>query len=349
MRRIKIITIIVLVLIISFVAYIFLSTGYFRTIENRFDGEIAKRISIPGAEDIMVSLTDSFALISSTYRRGIQPENERKDGLYYLDLRSGNYEVTYLSGSFQTPFHPHGISMIKRGQTYHVMAINHTSSGHSIEAFELNQKQLSHKATLTDASFVSPNDLVMIDEGRFYFTNDHGFRKGIGRLLEDYAGLSRSNVVYFDGKNYHEAADRIAYANGINYDPKRNLMYVSSPRGFLVNVYSRNDDGSLEYIEEIPCETGVDNIEFDAEGSLWIGAHPSLLRFTAYSKGKEEFSPSEIIKIDYRSMGDYSVESVYLDDGNMMSGSSVAAPFGNLILMGNVMDKEILILDMKKE
>jgi len=122
--------------------------------------------------------------------------------------------------------------MIKSGQKYHIMAINHTSAGHSIEVFELSGKELTYKRTLTDPAIVSPNDLVLLDEVRFYFTNDHGFTKGIGRLLEDYAGLAMSNVVYFDGTEYREVADGIAYANGINYDKKRNLIFVASTRGF---------------------------------------------------------------------------------------------------------------------
>ena len=55
-------------LIIIFVANIFVSTGYFRTIENTFSGEIVKQIKLPGAEDITISHQDSFAFITSTKR-----------------------------------------------------------------------------------------------------------------------------------------------------------------------------------------------------------------------------------------------------------------------------------------
>jgi arylesterase/paraoxonase len=194
---------------------------------------------------------------------------------------------------------------------------------------------------------IKPNDLVMTDDDRFYFTNDHGYTKGLGMLLEDYAGLPFSNVIYFDGENYREVASNISYANGINYDAKRNLLFVASPRKFLVKVYKTNSDGSLEFIENIDCKTGVDNIEFDDQGILWVGAHPNLLKFASYAKGKEKYSPSEIIKIDYRGTNNYSVESIYLEDGKTMSASTVAAPFGDLLLTGNVMDDSFLILNYK--
>ena len=347
MKLFKRILFVALVLLIAFVAHIFISTGYFRTIENRFDGEIVKRIEISGAEDITVSLSDSFAIISSTKRGVYPPIEEEIGGLYLMDLKTGDFSTNLLTSSFTKPFAPHGISMIKKDSTYKIMAINHTLEGHSIEVFNLKNKTLTHQKTLTNELMIKPNDLVMTDDDRFYFTNDHGYTKGLGMLLEDYAGLPFSNVIYFDGENYREVASNISYANGINYDAKRNLLFVASPRKFLVKVYKTNSDGSLEFIENIDCKTGVDNIEFDDQGILWVGAHPNLLKFASYAKGKEKYSPSEIIKIDYRGTNNYSVESIYLEDGKTMSASTVAAPFGDLLLTGNVMDDSFLILNYK--
>jgi len=69
------------------------------------------------------------------------------------------------------------------------------------------------------------------------------------------------------------------------------------------------------------------------------------LHFNFYANNNKEISPSEIIKINYIEKGNYSIEQIYIEDGNTMSGSSVAAPFGNLILTGNVMDEHFLILE----
>jgi len=344
MKILKRVLLIALVLVLLFIGYIFISTGYFRTIENKFDGEIVKSISLPGAEDITVSLRDSFAIVSSTNRASYPAEKEEEGGLYLMELNSGDFNIKHLTKSYTNSFAPHGISMIKKDSIYSVMAINHTLKGHSIEVFDLKNKMLKHRKTLTDTTMVSPNDLVMIDENSFYFTNDHGHTQGLVRLLEDYVGLALSNVIYFDGKTYSEAASGISYANGINFDSKRNLIFVASARKFLVKVYKRNTNGSLTFIEDIPCGTGVDNIEFDEEGNLWLGGHPNLLKFAAHNKGKEAYSPSEIIKITYRGTNDYKLESIYLEDGTKMSASSVAAPFGDYLLTGNVKDDAFLIL-----
>ena len=73
------------------------------------------------------------------------------------------------------------------------------------------------------------------------------------------------------------------------------------------------------------------------------------MKFASYAKGNIEHSPSEIIKINYRNTNDYSVESIYLDDGKNMSGSTVAAPYGDFILTGNVMDDFFLILKLSNQ
>ena len=343
----KRIVLLALVMLVILVASIFISTGFFRTIENRFKGQIIHKVALSGAEDITISTSEEFALISATRRGHFPPAKEEHGGLYLMDLSNEKFEVKKLTTTFKGSFAPHGISMFKKDRAHRVIAVNHTPNGHSLEVFTLKDKILSFEMSLIDPSMVSPNDVVFVDEKRFYFTNDHKYTKGIGRYLEDYLGLAISNVIYFDGEKYQEVAKGIAYANGINYDAGRSLLYVASPRKFLVKVYKRNPDGSLEFIEDIHCATGVDNIEFDSEGNVWIGAHPNLLRFAAYAKGKEKTSPSEIIKISYRGKGDYTVEPVYMDDGSTMSASTVAAPFKDLILTGNVMDDKFLVLKIK--
>ncbi len=347
MRLLKRSLIGLLFLLLIFVVHILLSTGFFRTIEPQFEGKIIKEIALKGAEDITISLEDSFAIVSATNRQVYPPQEEEKGALYFIDLKTNDLEPVLLSGDFNTPFAPHGISIYKKDSSHLVMAINHTDNGQSIEVFDLSGTQLTHVRTYTDPSMIRPNDLVIIDEDHFYFTNDHGYISGIMKLLEEYGGLRVSNVVYSNGKTFKEVADGIAYANGINYDADRNLLFVASPRDFMIKVYSKESDGSLTFIEDIPCGTGVDNIEFDEVGNLWIGSHPNLLHFSAYAKGKKETSPSEIIKITYNGKSDYTVEKVYVGDGKEMSASSVAAPYGDMIFFGNVMDEKFLILKSK--
>jgi arylesterase/paraoxonase len=337
-----------ILLLIAFVLYTFYSTGFFRTVENRFDGEVIKEIALKGAEDITISYTDSFALISATARLEFPPTGQERGGLYLMELKSGNFVVKHLTAGFTLPFAPHGISMLKIDSTYTVAVVNHTSDGHTVEVFSLYQETLTHIRTQKSTSLISPNDIVLLDEKRFYLTNDHGYEHGMGRLVEEYGNLAISNVLYFNGQEYSEAAGGVSFANGINIDTARNLVFVASPRRFLVKVYEPKEDSSLEFIEDIPCGAGVDNIEFDQEGNLWVGAHPDLLHFASYAKQKKKISPSEILKIEYRGLGDFTVESIYENDGSQLSATSVACPYGDLIFAGTVKDDKLLILRQTK-
>lgn len=350
MKGLKRILIFLLLVLLAYAAYVVVSTGYFRTIENTFDGTLVKKVADAGAgaEDMMLIPENGFAIISSSPRKNELEIQQKIGGLYLVDLNSEAYTVRKLTAYFDKPFAPHGISMFKKDSAYSVMAINHTLDGHSFEVFSLKDTVLTYERTITDPAINSPNDIVMLDEDRFYFTNDHKYEAGFGRFLEDYAGWAISNVVYFDGEKYIEVANGIAYANGINYDAKRNLLFVASPRNFLVKVYQPNEDGSLNFIEDIDCGTGVDNIEFDEAGNLWIGAHPNLLAFSSYAAGRSEKAPSEVIKIKYHGTGDYTIEQIYMNDGSEMSGTTVAIPYKDIILTGNVMDEHFLILKTNK-
>lgn len=329
--------------------HILSSTGYFRVIEPVTPGEIVQKITLPGVEDIQISYRDSFMLLSSDDRASRRDGDTVQGHLYLVDLRVFPFEPIQLTSDLSIPFFPHGISMIALDSTtYQVYAVNHVGQQHSIEVFRLKGHSLAHVRSLTHESMISPNDIVALPDEQFYFTNDHGYTKGIGKLGEEYLGWAVSNVVFYDGENYQEVADGIAYANGINFDPLRKLLFVASPRGFKVKVYKHKEDKQLQFIEDIECGTGVDNIEFDESGKIWIGCHPSLLAFAAYAEGKKPYSPSEVITIDYHSKGSYDIEVVYADDGQQMAAATVAPIFGSYLFIGNVMDKHFLILEQAK-
>lgn len=348
MKKILLTITILFIGLIAYVFYIFSSTGFFREIDNSKTKSEERRIQLPGVEDMQISYDDDFLLLSSDDRASRRNGNGKQGHLYYIDLRDSTFEPIQLTTSLKIPFFPHGISMIQIApQVHKVYAVNHVNGIHSIEVFELIKDSLTHIQTLKDESMLSPNDIVAVDQDRFYFTNDHGYKEGLGKLGEEYLGWSVSNVIYFDGNSYREVADGIAYANGINLDIERKLLFVASPRDFLVKVFNQKENGDLEFIEDIDCRTGVDNIEFSSDGKIWIGCHPNLLKFTAYASGSEPYSPSEIITIDYKSKGDYSIETIFLDDGKKMSAATVAVVYKEFIFTGNVMDDHFLIL--KKE
>ncbi len=343
MKKVLLFLIVVVISLVAYVFYILCSTGFFTTITPETRGEIIQKMYLPGVEDLQVVASDSFAIFSSDDREARRLGAPVNGGLYKVDLRRKPYTYKLLEVSIDD-FRPHGISLYKLDSVrYKLWVINHGNGKHSIEEFILKDSTLSFQRSYADPLLNSPNDLVAVSESEFYFTNDHKHLTGFGRFFEDYGGLGKASVVYFDGISFREVASEIDYANGINFDPTRNLVFVGSSRGFEVLVYERLERGTLNFIESIPLPAGADNIEFDQNGYLLIGCHPNLMAFARYAQGKEMYAPSEIIRINYKAKSDYSVTSVFKDDGSLVSASSTAAKFDNHLIIGNVKAEYVLI------
>lgn len=351
----------ILLVLVGLVLNIMWKTGFFRDLEPYIAKNLLLQIPIPGAEDLAISRIDSFLIVSSDDRAARSKGLPGLGGLYHIDLRRPDIVPKLLTSDIDFPFFPHGISMLRLDSShYRIWAINHVSESaegissmdpeteHFIEVFDLIGDRLIHVESLSDEMVNSPNDIVALDKDRFYVTNDHGSKSKLGLMLEDYLGLARSNVVYFNGESYTTVADNIAYANGINYNPESKLLFVASPRGFLIKVFTTQQDGQLTFIENIDCQSGVDNIEFDEDYNLWVGCHPSLLKFASYASGNSNFSPSEIIIIKYQGAGDYTIDKFWTNNGEIMSASTVAIPFAGKVYAGNVMDSQMVILSQNE-
>ena len=348
---IKKISLIALAILVVFIIFRFKSLGAFKSVENNFDGHTVKIFDKHGPEDIQVSYIDSFALVSSTNREVYPPVRDESGDLYLVDLKSEKFEIKKLKSAIPTPFSPHGISMVKVGDYYRVLAVNNKMGLQTIEEFKLVKDSLIYIKTHSDPSITTPNDVLAIDANRFYWTNDHHYpiSSTFKYFLEGFLAWEISSVGYYNGQTYGISVDDIAFSNGICYDKKRNLIYVASSTGLLVKVYSRNEDGSLKYLEDIPVNTGVDNVTVDIDGALWVGGHPNLLKLQSYESDKDgKISPSELLKVKYKGENDYTIEKIYMNDGHLMSASTVAAPFGDYIFAGNLMDNKFLLLKRSK-
>ncbi len=331
--------------LLAYILYILISTGFFRTIENKNNQHVYKKIPIAGVEDLTVDEENDFAIFISYDRAAERDGSPKQGGIYVMHFKNGTIDVKSLTQNQNRKLSPHGISLFKVDSTQHRLFVINHAEGESIEVYDLYHKDsLVHYKTLRNELIYSPNDIVAVSKDKFYVTNDHYYQATIGRLAENYLELSKCETVYFDGTDYRVVDNDLSYANGINFDAQRNLMFIASPRSFKINVYTRLENGDLNYLESIDCGTGVDNIELDTNGTLWVGCHPNLLAFNSYAQGNSETAPSEIIKIDYHEKGNYTLESVYVDDGQSMSASTVAGIYGDFMLLGNVMDDHFLVV-----
>jgi arylesterase/paraoxonase len=320
------------------------ATGHFKTLEPHFAGACTPITGLVGAEDVTVHPGTGVAYISATDRRSVRTGGPGRGAIYAYDLKSASPRLRNLTPAADVDFRPHGIGLYLGDDGREVLyAINHAGGRHSIEIYDFVDIKLSHRQTLSDALLVTPNDLVAVGHDRLYVTNDHANAAGVTRTLEEYLGLAMSTVVHYDGERFSEAASDIPYANGINVSPDGSNLYVGSTTGGSVFVFGIDPkSGALEERGEIAVGSGVDNIEVDAAGDLWIGAHPKLLSFVQHAADASQHSPSQVIRVRAPDSPAPVIEEVFLSLGADLSGASVGAVYRDRLLVGAVLDDHML-------
>ena len=347
-----IITLIVLALLVGgLIVKTYYDAGEFKEIIPHFNAECKAISGVLSSEDITIDLKTGMAFISSADRRTqwSSSNDVQKGAIFGLDLNSRGPELVNLTADFTEEFNPHGIGLWIGGNEKSLFVVNHRRDGHFVEIFDFKNNRLIHRESIEGALMHSPNDVIPVGPRAFYVTNDHGNRSELGRVVEEYLQLARSLVLYYDGNDFRIVAEGLAYSNGINLSPDGRTVYVAATVGQEVCVYDRGrGSGDLNVRHTIDLGTGPDNIEVDESGNLWIGCHPKLLTFVKYSKDPQVLSPSQVLKVAVQEPDAYTVDEIYLNKGEPLSGSSVAAVFGDTMLIGSVFDTRLLLCKLQK-
>ena len=306
--------------------------------------QASESLEVTGAEDITIHPETGTAFISAHDRSALQAGRPSRGALYRYELNAEDPQLINLTESFDPGFNPHGISLYIRNGMTRLFVINHQMNSEKVELFDYRKGKLIHVDTVQGDLMHSPNDLLAVGPNSFYVSNDHGSKTALGRTLEDYLRMSRSNVLYYDGRDFSLAAKRIGYANGINMSADGRTLYVASTTRRKIRVFSRHkQSGKLSFEYDIGVKTGADNIEMDKQNRLWVGAHPKLLTFSKHAADPTLLSPSQILIITIQGNKSYRVEEFWLDSGESLSGASVATVYGRSLLIGSVFDDHLLI------
>ena len=318
--------------------------GVFRTLEPHFAGHCTEVAGIPGPEDLTIHPRTGVAYVSACDRFAVERGESPRGALYAYPLDAPSPAPVNLTSAELADACPHGISLwMDPGGRDRLFAIVHRGERHSIEVYDLEGERLVHRTSLADPLLVSPNDLVAVGREELYVTNDHGWPPGLARTLEEWLRLPLATVVRWDGARFSEVASGIRVANGIQASADGRTLFVAGSLDREVRVYDRDPaSGALVLREEVPLDTVPDNVELDAEGALWIGAHPKALELVRYRNGRSPRSPSQVVRAGRAADGRWTVEEVFLDAGDALSASSVAAVRGNRLLIGGIYEPRLL-------
>ncbi len=305
------------------------------------------QIEIPGPEDIVIDHAAGVAFVASQQRLSatgkiLNPDEMPGGAIFALDLSSKPLAKRLLTDQkmLGIPFHPRGCSLYcgEPGQRRLMVISDRAAAEHVVEIFDLGGEAFATMGlqpirTGADSEhLISPNDLVALDGDRCYITNDHGSRQALLQLLETGAALPWSTVAFWDGSRCHTVAKGIEMANGIALDRVRGQLYVAATRSKKIYAYAWNAGDpakELTHPAEIDLPGCPDNLEWDEDGNLWIGADPSFFKLFLYCVGIVPTAPSLVLRLRFDGGTPPRVEEVWRDDtGEIISASSVAAVHG---------------------
>ncbi len=346
-KRTKIL-LVVLILSLFHAGRIAKDAGVFRSVENNQGYGICQKLEGPvGAEDITIDHARKLAYIAADDRReaflnrGL--ESYKNGGIWTLDLTDPKAEAQPLTIKMKGAFHPHGIALRQGpdGKALELYVVNHLDmQTHEIDVFTiLPNGDLKLRRRIPFPELISPNDIVVTGKDRFFVSNDHGNpRHTVMEVVEDYTGLALSSVVYFDGEQGHFVIEGLRYTNGLALSKDGNSMFVAETTANQVSRYMKGADlRTWHLIDTLYIPMAVDNLEWLDDQHLLTAGHPKVFEFTAHMHDGNHSSPSQAFKINVAT-DKMEAESIFYDNGELISGTSVAAIFENQLLLGSVFE-----------
>ncbi|XP_020324982.1 serum paraoxonase/arylesterase 2-like [Oncorhynchus kisutch] len=307
-----------------------------------------------GSEDLTI-LPNGLAIISTGLKDPVLPSYSDDPGkMYTLDMsedsRMKPVELRMGRGFDLDSFNPHGISVYtdETDNSVYLFVVNHPQQKTQVEIFLFVEEDhsLVYVKTIKHEFLHSVNDIVAVGVESFYATNDHYFSGGTLNTLEVLLAQPWSNVVYYSPEEVKVVAEGFYMANGINISPDKRHIYVADLFDHNIHVLERLESNGLAPVKVVEVGSLVDNIYVDPEtGDLWIGCHPNGWKL--FRNDPEDLPGSEVIQIKDIHSEKPVVTQVYADDGSVLIGSSVAAPYGGKLLIGTIYQKA-LVCDLAK-
>ncbi|XP_036928721.1 serum paraoxonase/arylesterase 2-like [Acanthopagrus latus] len=305
-----------------------------------------------GSEDITI-LGNGLAFISTGLKYPGLPSQDVTAKLFVVDMKDSRKKPVELRmpRNFDLEsFNPHGISLFTdpRDDAVYLFVVNHPQQKSQVELFKFAEEDFSllHLKTITHELLHSMNDIVAVGADAFYATNDHYFSHSLLKFfVETFLVQPWSNVVYYSPEGVKVVSEGYYFPNGINLSPDKKHVYVVDLLDHNVHVLERKEDNGLVSVKSVPVGSLCDNVEVDPEtGDLWLGCHPNAWK--AFMQDPNDPPGSEVIRIQNIHSDEPAVTQVYADDGQVISGSSVATTYEGKLLIGTVFHKA-LCCDLK--
>jgi len=346
MRRSVFILLIVLALLVVLTFDILIKAGAFVRIEPHFAGT-CEPLALPGsAEDIQVDRAAGLAYLSVLDRRAVRQGKDVVGTIVAVDLNAEALGISPVLVDAPADFRPHGLSLYSPPDgPQRLFAISHPlSKPHTVEIFERGADGLFHHLeTFHNPLLVDPNAIVAVGPRQFYVANFSGASPGIERFMEMYFGRALAEIVYFDGEVMRAVDEPIAFGTGIAASADGGRVYVSEANARRLRIYSRDSEtGDLALVEDVDIDTIPDNLNVAEDGAIWIAAHPKPYQLLKHLRDPARQSATQVLRVAGDPQAENRIQEIYLNAGDAISAGSVAALLGKRLLIGSMIEPELL-------
>ncbi|KAK6165592.1 hypothetical protein SNE40_022493 [Patella caerulea] len=305
-------------------------------------------------KDGLTFITSGLAVQNlSTHTKEYMVKHNIVGRMYLFDFNNNKAKVEELSivgsnGGFNLKlFRPHGIGgwLDKSGRKL-LFVVNHEEQGVDyIEKFEFipESKQLKHIKRYRDDTMLLLNDVQPTSEDSFYFTN-YGTGPGLFMMkVQILCQMAWNTVVYFDGNDYRVVLDGMAMSNGIAMSNDGRYVYIATTISHEILVTERKPNNDLVRKQVYPVYSFVDNIIVDSKtDNLYIAGHPIGHKIFLHLDKPDYRAPSQVLMLYVKDGNITKTRELFYDDGDLITGSTVATVFNSKLLIGTIIDTTVL-------
>jgi arylesterase/paraoxonase len=337
--------------------HVLLHNDYFKKVYNHQPGpcRLVKNV-VDGSEDIEL-LPNGIAVVSSGLRYLKSVEMDNVVGKLFLydfnanptQPKADEIKLLWNAAGIKT-FNPHGIkSHINNKGEITLYVISHPPEGDRIEMFTLDvqKKEAKYVKTLKHELFTAINNFAMLGPEEFYVSNDHYFHNTFMATMEYFLPYIRLGSLVYYNKGKANLVDQFLHTpNGLAVDKKHKYLFKASPLDRALVIYTINKDMTITKRNTIQLDTAIDNLFLDEDKlEIWTGSHPVLHKLISHLPlPKSVSTPSHVIRFQFKdaSFNEVTIHDPYMNDGSVLSASSVAIKYKNQILIGTVHHKLML-------
>ncbi|MCU0882077.1 MAG: SMP-30/gluconolactonase/LRE family protein [Hyphomonadaceae bacterium] len=345
---------IVALIVVALLSYTFfrawVRAGEMTRLTWRFDGTCTLVPGIAGAEDMALDRERRVLWVSSDDRR---PGKEGVPGAIHAiafdaPTLAAN-PVTPVGRTMDESVSPHGLSLLVAADGSRVLGVVNHPKGHldhagtTVDIYDIGEdNSLTLRRSVKVPGLSRINDIAMSGPDSFYATSESDAAQG---SLAELAGFILDNdrtgaIWHVAGDQATKVAGGLAFANSVALSPDGKRLYATGTIDRTLHIYDRNPaTDRLTKLDAAFLGTGLDNLDVEPDGRIWLAAHPRLMTFFGHAQTPEaRFAPSQILIVEPAADGaGGKIDQVLLQDGSAaFSGASVAVRDGSRMVLGSV-------------